>query len=169
MLPADVAVDGVSVMQTNDSRTAELWIRPIRDGLGEEHQTLVVRLERLVEAGYLDDVCLRTWNHNVDVETDTAPTKREGFVRERLAEFKHWARREGVELPSIEEHARVGSGRMGPAHDTIVLPQTLVATFSGDVVDGVYPHVRDGKTKTIGDWLEDVESALGIDDELVDV
>ncbi|WP_411962828.1 HTH domain-containing protein [Haloferax sp. YSMS24] len=156
-------------MQTTDSRTAELWLRPIRDGSGEEHQALVVRLERLVREGYLDDICLRTWNHNVDVETDTAPTIREGIIRERLSEFKQWARSEGAELPSIEEHARVGSGRMGPAHDTVVLPQTLVAVFSGDTVDAVYPHDRGGKTKTIGDWLEDAESALGIDDQMVDV
>ena len=156
-------------MQTNDSRTAEIWIRPIRDGSGEEHQSLVVRLERLVRAGYLDDICLRTWNHNVDVETDMAPTIRDGIIRERLSEFEQWARRVGAELPSIEERARVGSGRMGPAHDTVVLPQTLVAVFRGDTVDAVYPHVRDEKTKTIGDWLEDAESALGIDDQTVEV
>ncbi|KAB1196853.1 MULTISPECIES: HTH domain-containing protein [Haloferax] len=156
-------------MQYTDSRTAELWIRPIRDGLGEEHQTLIVRLERLVSEGYLEDVCLRTWNHNVDVEADTAPSKREGLIRERLAAFRQWARKEGVELPSIEEHARVGEGRMGPAHDTIVLPQTLIAIFHGDTVEAVYPHVRGGRMKTTGDWLEDVESSLGIQNETVDV
>ncbi|KTG19455.1 HTH domain-containing protein [Haloferax profundi] len=156
-------------MQTNDQRTAELWIRPIRDGLREEHQSLVVRLERLVREGYLDDVCMRTWNHNVDVETDTAPTQRDALIRERLAAFRQWARREGVELPTLDERATVGSGRMGPAHDTVVLPQTLVAVFRGDDVEAVYPHERRGKMKTVADWVEDAESALGIDADQIDI
>ncbi|WP_416839119.1 HTH domain-containing protein [Haloferax sp. DFSO52] len=156
-------------MQRNDSRTVELWIRPIRDGFREEHQTLVARLERLVSVDEFDDVVLRTWNHNVAVEADTAPTKRDEFVRERLSAFKQWARNAGVELPSLEEHARVGSGRMGPATDTVVLPQTLLAVFRGDTVEAVYPHVRDGSLTTIGDWLEGVEATGGVHDEPVNV
>ncbi|KAB1189007.1 MULTISPECIES: HTH domain-containing protein [Haloferax] len=156
-------------MQATNDRTAELWIRPIRDGLGEEHQTLVVRMERLVTDGFLNDMCLRTWNHNVDVETDMAPTKRDALIRERLAACRQWARREGVKLPTIEEHAKVGSGRMGPAHDTVVLPQTLVVVFQGDDVEAVYPHERDGKMKSVADWVEDAETLLGIDTDHVDV
>ncbi|AFK18651.1 hypothetical protein E6P09_07705 [Haloferax mediterranei ATCC 33500] len=156
-------------MQTNETRKAELWIRPIRDGLGEEHQSLVVRLERLINEGLLDDMCIRTWDHDVDVESDVAPTKRDALIRERLAECEQWAQTEDVDLPSIEEHATVGSGRMGPSHDTVVLPQTLVVLFRGEEIEAVYPYERDGQKKTVADWVEDAESFLGIDNEQVEV
>ncbi|MFC7128763.1 HTH domain-containing protein [Haloferax chudinovii] len=156
-------------MQTNGERRVELWIRPIRDGLGEEHQALIVRLERLTDGGVVDDVCVRTWGRNVDVESDLAPTNRDAVVRERLAECRHWARTEEVALPTLDERSTVGSGRMGPEHDAVVLPRTLGIVFRGDEIEAVFPHERDEGTQTFADWVETAESFLGIDHEHVEV
>ncbi|POG57452.1 HTH domain-containing protein [Haloferax marisrubri] len=156
-------------MQTDSERRVELWIRPIRDGFGEEHQALVVRLERLADEGLVDDVCVRTWDRDVDVESDTAPTKRDAVVRERLAECRLWARNEGVALPTLDERATVGSGRMGPEHDAVVLPPTLGIVFRDDEIEAVYPHERTEGRRTLADWVETAESFLGIDHEHVEV
>jgi hypothetical protein len=156
-------------MQTDGERRVELWIRQIRDGLGEEHQALVVRLERLADEGVVDDVCVRTWGREVDVESDTAPTKRDAVVRERLAECRHWARREGVALPTLDERATVGSGRMGPEHDAVVLPPTLGIVFRSDEIEVVYPHERDEGLRTLSDWVETARSSLGVDRDRAEV
>lgn len=60
-------------------------------------------------------------------------------------------RTEGVAFPTFDGWATVGSDRIGPEHDTVVLPPTLGIVLRDDETEAIYPHEQDDGARMLAD------------------
>jgi hypothetical protein len=144
-------------------RFVELWIRPLPDGTHEEHEVLVAVLARLEAVDAIDGFVVHRWGRDVCTDEFGAATRRDRRARRRLDDIREWAEETGAEVPDFECETTVGTGRMGPEHETVRLPATAIVVFEGGVITDVVPAVRDGDRRTLTEWLGAEETAAEIE------
>jgi hypothetical protein len=152
---------GVSSVPSRD-RYVELWKRPIPDGDREEHLGLERCLARLDDVGAIDDYDVYEWPREVCIHGNVSRTPRERAACRRVEEFLSWATARRATLPDFQ-YEKVGTGRMGPEREAIVLPVTLLAVYEDGILDEIVPSVRDGRRVGVTDWVEAEEETAGIE------
>jgi hypothetical protein len=149
-------------------RFVELWKRPIPDGGREEHLGLERCLARLDDAGAIDGYAVHEWTREVCVRGNAPRTPKERTACRRVEEFLAWASARDASLPDFERET-VGTGRMGPEREAIVLPATVLAVYEDGVLQEVLPRGRRGHRMGVTEWIEAEEEAVGIEDRPLEI
>lgn len=137
---------------TADLPTAHLFVRSLSPaGARTRPPETIERLERLVEAGALDDFDVSVWGREVECSSDVAGRVKEELVLERVAAFRSWAAERGVDLDAFER--REVSTVTGETHAVLSLPVLALAEYVEGDLACVAPC-------TTGDGVLSVEDRL---------
>ena len=144
--------------QTNESETSaaeveregvvlRLWTR--RPVCGPRTE-VINRLGSLRASEAIDEFEVETWPDELVVEeTDTR-------VASVVDSFRDWAAGAGVTLePAFDQ--RTVSPLVGRSRAVLTLPMMAIAVYENDELTAVYPHVEDGETRTVVDYLDGLE------------
>lgn len=145
--------------------------------LAETVETTIERVQRLYELDRIAGVGINTWppTHCGRGEASRPRSSCPGLV----AEFEHWADQRGVSLEPAFRRRHVPSSLPGieftEPREQFQLPMVALALYDSrsDSLRGVVPYTenpgRDNeRTRTVGEWLDAVESieVEWVEDEL---
>lgn len=132
--------------------------------LADTIDAIVTRLRRLRERGRIDEVRIRQWPPHTDGVADSQATR-----ADLLAEFERWAGRNGVSLEPAFRREVIPSSPLGVGsnerRERVRLPLLGLALSDNEeeTLREVVPHTvpsdpGTGRTCTVDDWLDAVES-----------
>lgn len=134
-----------------------VWTRDRSQPADDPRRSILARLRELDAAGLVDEVSVRVWGKQVDA-SDGWPEETSPPVRDRVAEFRTWAERNGHSLePAF--HRCDGSTMVSDERTEVIrLPLVCLAIYDDDRLVGVFPCSTGEGTETVGDCLRRLET-----------
>lgn len=148
---------------TERTRRFELYVRSLAPGSASPAQEHVVsELERLSEAGAVEEYRVHVWGDALALDSRSARTETGQRVHRRVRRFEEWADREDVAIPGAFERREVHT-MVGETHDVLTLPVLLLAEYRGGELVAVSPRTEDGETVSVRDHVEHVAESTTAD------
>lgn len=135
----------------------EVWTRDPSPPPDDPRRAVLARLRDLEAAGRVADVSVRVWSKYV-ATPDDAPDGNDPPVRERIAEFRRWAERNGHSLEPAFRRFERSTVVSDDAVELLRLPLQCLAVYEGDRLVGVFPCSTESGTETVTDCLRRLES-----------
>lgn len=124
-------------------------------------EAIVERIQELEEADFVADYDVVQWppEHRTPAQSDAVEETRGEIV----AEFEHWADRNGCSLEPAFRRREVPSSLVGPdePREDVRVPLVALVLHDGrtDELRGVVPYTDEERTYTVDDWLTAAERA----------
>lgn len=141
----------------------EVWVRDLSLPPDDPRTSVVSRLHEFEETGLVDDVSIHVWGKCVSVSDEWAD-ETSPPVRERIADFREWADRNGHTLEPAFRWCEESTMLSEEQNEVIRLPLQCLAIYEGDRLVGVFPCSTDNGTKTVADCLQRLETGGVVDD-----
>lgn len=136
--------------------TVEMYVRSSAPGVARERQERTrERLASLDEEGAVGSVTVRQWPKRVALDDDPE----QEWVLDRFEAFSRWAEAENVSLDPGFGTRECYSWATGYRYDALVLPVICLAVYEGGDLVSVYPHADGDETRTVADYLIELETA----------
>lgn len=134
-----------------------MWIRDASHIAQECKSEAVARLHRLEKRGVVDEISVRTWGKQINLEPE--PTTGDEEVRQAYEEFVSWAARNGYSLePAFRRCDRTTLVSEGTT-EVLVLPVVCLSVHEGETLTAVFPCSESDGTQTVDDCLSRLEAA----------
>lgn len=144
-----------------DRVRVEAYIRSLAPAPGpkQQQESVLDRLNRLEQAGTVDETTVSVWGTAICLEgpyRETAACRR---IEGRIDRFRQWAANvdETVELPF--ETQAISSSIVGDEYERLVPPQVCLAVHTEDELDLVLPCEIDGTPMSVVDTLDRLGAA----------
>lgn len=136
--------------------TLELFVRSLaptaRSG---ELETVLDRLDALVERGVVDDYSVTVWGEEVRADGDAVERTAIGrHVLDSLASFRAWAADNDASVSRFYETRPVERGLLGEEYTVTTLPVVAMAEYGDGDLQYVTPHEMEGTVRTVRDRLD---------------
>lgn len=124
--------------------------------VGAAQERVQDRLGDLRESGDVDAVTTSVWADTPGaLDRDASEAKQ--HVDDRIARFREWASDRDVSLAPAFQTREMDSQFVDGRRERHVLPVLCLAVSDGDSLVAVYPHVDDGRVRTLEDGLDRLE------------
>lgn len=141
--------------QQHSTVTLELYVRSLSPAGAREHQERTLeRIATLEDDGTIAGYDVHVWGDQLCLSAAATRTDAGQFVRNRVSEFKQWARENDVSFEGGFDAREVASAFTGEEHTVIEFPVTTLAEFRGDDLVSVAPGKRGESTYTVVDRLD---------------
>jgi hypothetical protein len=154
----------------NGERRIELYVRSLAPGGTHSQQdTVVRRLDDLLDAGAIADYDVRVWGDRIRRASAVARTVDGQHVQDRLARMEQWADRAGYSLDGIYREVDHECTITDESWTEVRFPQIALAEFVDDELVHLAPAYEDGDGDLVevADRLADLDASTdgGGDDE----
>ena len=123
-------------------------------------QEVIDRLDRLAEAGRIDEYDVIVWGREICPVAPSDDTTCHRVTVERLKQFGAWARERGATLDAVFRYRTIERPYTDEEFFIVVTPFVCLAVYEADELVGVYPCTVDGREWTVSEYVDQFDRSV---------